>query len=84
MGVLEEKLVRILARGPMNKNDLVAVIYSDESKTLDYETILNRFKNLLARVRKKAPNLIVFDGKRYFLTAEAPSALLSNAVGTSS
>lgn len=75
-GIQEEKLIRLLSLKPETKSHLLSILYSEELKSLDYETVLNRFKNLLARVRKKDPHLILFDGKRYSLSQTSQKALL--------
>lgn len=59
---LEEKLLAILRNGPKAKVDLVEALYGTK---IDYESAENRFKNLLVRIRKKAPNLIALMGGRY-------------------
>lgn len=71
LGIAEEKLVRALAKRPLNRNELLQIIFSDEWNRLDYEVLLNRLKNLISRVRKKVPDLILFDGQRYRLSAIA-------------
>lgn len=75
-GVAEEKLIRSLAKMPMAKDQLLEAIYPQESKSLDYEVLVNRLKNLLARVRRKAPELIQFDGQCYRLSPLALSGPL--------
>ena len=61
---LEMKLVKILWNGPHNKWDMITKIYSD---TKDSEVLENRFKNLIARTKKKLPNTINFHDGRYFI-----------------
>jgi tetratricopeptide (TPR) repeat protein len=61
---LEMKLVKILWNGPHSKWDMIAKIYSD---TEDSEVLENRFKNLIARTKKKLPNTINFHDGRYYI-----------------
>lgn len=75
-GIQEQKLIRLLSLKPETKSNLLSILYSEELKSLDYETVLNRFKNLLVRVRKKDPHLILFDGERYSLSQTSQKALL--------
>lgn len=67
-GPLEQKLIHLLSQRPMEKNALLESLYKVELSNIDYESVCNRFKNLLARVRKKAPDLVTFDGRKYFLS----------------
>ena len=67
-GRAEESLLVALSQKPMDKNEILEILFEDEISKLDYEVVINRFKNLLSRVRKKAPELIVFDGNKYSLS----------------
>lgn len=67
-GITEQKLIRLLSQRPLDKNELIDQLFANELKTLDYDTILNRFKNLLSRVRKKDSQLLLFDGVKYSLS----------------
>lgn len=66
-GALEEKLLLLLGSKPMSRDELMEALFSDEIKHISYESVYGRFKNLLARVRKKAPELIQFHEGRYSL-----------------
>lgn len=67
-GVAEEKLLELLSEGPKDKSTLLESIFSEEIQNLDYDVLINRFKNLLSRIRKKAPELIQFDGVKYYIS----------------
>ncbi len=75
---LEEKLLGLLARGPRERIEIVDEIYGER---LDHETKQNRFKSLIGTLRKKFPDLVVFESGKYRLaheilvpvTASAPS-----------
>ncbi len=60
---LEIKLIRLAYNGPIEKWDLIEKLYGGEESMLRLE---NRFKNLIARVRKKHPMLIICDQGRYY------------------
>ncbi|MES2803465.1 MAG: hypothetical protein V4654_13310 [Bdellovibrionota bacterium] len=61
---LEQKLLKILWSGPVAKWDLIAKIYPQEKNS---ELTENRFKNLVARVRKKFPGILHFHDGKYFV-----------------
>jgi tetratricopeptide (TPR) repeat protein len=61
---LERALLRLAYNGPIAKWDLIAKLYPQESDSLVSE---NRFKNLLGRLRKKHPGVLVCEEGRYFL-----------------
>lgn len=67
---LESKLIKNLWSGPVEKWDLIQMLYSDSGDSIQLE---NRLKNLLARFRKKQPNCILCEGSRYFLNKESIS-----------
>lgn len=49
---LEKRLLRLVYNGPVEKWDLITRLYPEKTSSL---TLENRFKNLIARVRKKYP-----------------------------
>jgi tetratricopeptide (TPR) repeat protein len=59
---LEEKVLFALRRGPLNKHDLITELYGEK---ISFESADNRFKNLLARIRKKSPHLLKFENGQY-------------------
>lgn len=61
---LERTLLRLAYNGPVEKWDLITKLYPGES---DSQLLENRFKNLIARVRKKHPDILQCQGSRYFL-----------------
>lgn len=67
-GENEEKIIRALSIKPMTREELIESVYPTELKYLDYETVLNRYKNLLARIRRKIPNLVIFENNYYSLS----------------
>jgi tetratricopeptide (TPR) repeat protein len=71
----EETLLHFLSKQPRNKFELMEHIFPDETDVLVAE---NRLKNLLHRLRKKAPGLLVFENEEYRL---ADNDLLSRSAG---
>jgi len=69
---LEERLLKLAYNGPIEKWDLIAKLYPDSVSQLVLE---NRFKNLLARVRKKYPGRVQCVEGRYHLE-KIPGELL--------
>jgi hypothetical protein len=65
--MLEERLLKTLWSGPVAKWDLIERIYPNESDSLALE---NRFKNLVARVRKKFPGVLQFHDGQYFVESK--------------
>jgi len=61
---LEERLLKIIYNGPVNKWDLIERLYPSGGSPLALE---NRLKNLLGRVRQKYPEKIVCLDGRYSL-----------------
>lgn len=61
---LEDRLMKIAYNGPVEKWTLIEKIYVGETETLQME---NRFKNLVARVRKKYPGFLHCKDGRYYL-----------------
>lgn len=55
LGLLEERLLGALRKQPLHRWDLIKLLYPQESNT---EILENRFKNLMARVRKKLPGIL--------------------------
>jgi tetratricopeptide (TPR) repeat protein len=68
---LEERLLKLAYNGPIQKWDLIARLYPGEDSALILE---NRFKNLVARVRKKYPGLVNCEDGRYSV-AKMPGVL---------
>ncbi len=67
LSVLEEKLIAFLSSGPRDRVDILEEIYGSN---LEYETKLNRFKSLLATLRKKLPTLVICEEGKYRLADE--------------
>jgi hypothetical protein len=61
---LEFKLLKLLWNGPIGKWDLIERLYPGEA---DSYAIENRFKNLVARLRKKYPEVLSFKEGNYFI-----------------
>jgi hypothetical protein len=61
---LEFKLLKLLWSGPIQKWDLIEKLYPQDS---DSYAIENRFKNLVARLRKKYPEVLHFNEGQYFI-----------------
>jgi tetratricopeptide (TPR) repeat protein len=61
----EEKLLEFVSRAPQNKFDIMEHLFG---KKMDPFVAENRLKNLIFRLRRKAPGLLIFDGDRYFLS----------------
>lgn len=61
-GDLEEKFLRFAYNGPVEKWDLIQKLYPESTPALVLE---NRFKNLVARLRKKYPGEIICQDGRY-------------------
>ena len=59
---LEQTLLRLAYNGPVEKWDLIERLYPAGGDSLALE---NRFKNLVARVRKKYPSLLTCHEGRY-------------------
>lgn len=72
---LELKLVKLLWTGPQNKWDMITQIYGDQE---DSEILENRFKNLVARAKKKLPDLIRFHDGRYYIENRSDLQLKEN------
>ncbi len=67
-GELEEQLIFLLSKGPLKKNEIIRELYGE---TLDYWVLENRFKNLIARVRRKVPDYLVVSEGIYTLSQSA-------------
>lgn len=63
---MEERLLKIIWQNPTEKWDLISTLYKD---TTDSEALENRFKNLVARVRKKYPGALICKGGFYYLNS---------------
>lgn len=63
-GELTEKLIFFIGEQPRTRDEIISNLYGNR---LDFLILENRFKNLLARVRKKAPGLIIFHNGTYAL-----------------
>jgi len=61
----ETHLLKYLSEGEKEKNDIIRYLYGDN---LNFESADNRFKVLLSRLRKKDPDLILFNHGYYKLT----------------
>lgn len=59
---LEAQVITLLGQGPKTKIDLITALYGER---MDIEVTENRLKNLLSRIRKKRPGLILFTEGRY-------------------
>lgn len=63
----EAQLIKFLSDGAKDKNDIIDEIYGTN---LDYESADARFRVLLMRLRKKKPNLVVYEQKQYRISDE--------------
>ena len=64
---LEERLLEFIAASPKTKFEIMDHLYGDRLNT---EVRENRLKNLLNRLRKKRPELIVFENEKYRIADE--------------
>jgi len=62
---LESQLVRHVAEKARDKFELIYLLYGD---TAEFSLLEDRFKDLLKRVRKKRPELIIYENKLYRLS----------------
>lgn len=62
--LLEFKILKTLWSGPIPKWELIERLYPDEK---DSYIVENRFKNLVARLRKKYPEVLQFAEGKYFI-----------------
>lgn len=62
---LESKLIDILIKKPQSKSELCRLLYGDR---IDIFAKENRLGNLLNRVRKRHPYLIIFKNDKYYLS----------------
>lgn len=69
LSAVEEKLIAYLAEKPRSKFEIADHLWGADTHPLTAE---NRLKNLIHRVRKKAPGLIVFEQETYFLSDADP------------
>jgi hypothetical protein len=69
---LESKLIQLLSDGRKTKFDLIDRLYES---SIDFESREARFKNVLARLKKKRPGLIVLD-EGYYRISE-PTCLIA-------
>lgn len=76
---LEFKVLKLLWSGPVPKWDLIERIYPEEQNSTLSE---NRFKNLVARLRKKFPEVLQFIDGQYFIQKNS-SLDLSLLIGES-
>lgn len=67
LGTMEERLVSLLNKQPQDFNDLSEKLFPE---VIDVFSQRERLKNLIARVRKKNPGLIVRETGRYRLSRE--------------
>ena len=65
LGAIEDRLLRFLQSGPKDKFELAEHLYGT---SIDCETIINRTKRVLNRIRCKNPSLIVYGQGRYLIT----------------
>lgn len=64
LGPLENDLLRLISESPKSKHELIEALYPEKSS---FSALEERLKNLLSRLRKKFPALILFqDGKYRF------------------
>jgi len=62
---LENRFLEFLSEEPRAKADILVHLYGDK---IDLDTRLNRFKSMLATLRKKSPHLVRVEGGRYRLS----------------
>ena len=67
LGALENRVVGLLRGGAKDKFELAEGLYG---KLLNCEVSLNRLKRLLNRLRKKCPDLLVFESGKYRICDE--------------
>lgn len=65
LGKVQEKFLGILLEGPKSKNDIIDLLYPEGG---EYFSLENRFKNLIGKLRKKFPDLIVYKDGLYQLS----------------
>lgn len=64
---LEDRLVQFLSRGPKDKFEIIQFLYENKGA---FASLDRRLTNLLVRVRKKHPGLLVFSGGKYRISDE--------------
>jgi hypothetical protein len=69
---MENKILDLLFKKPYSKFELAAETYGDR---LDCNVTLNRLNNVIFRLRKRFPNLIVIDEGTYRISHETALAL---------
>jgi hypothetical protein len=74
MSDLEIKLVHVLAKGALDRIDLITQMYPDEH---DFEVAETRLKVFLSRFRKKYPDWILRENSKYHLSAPLLTRLRS-------
>ena len=62
LGKLESRLIEELSKGPATKFELIEELYSEN---IEFEFREGRFKNLISRLRKRFPGLVVFGNECY-------------------
>ena len=67
LGEIETQIIEILSQGPAEREELISQIYGDK---VDFETLLNRFKVCLSRLRKKWPGLVIYEKGKYRISNE--------------
>lgn len=72
LGRLETLVMELISQSPKTRNELVEKVYGSSIES-DYTHA--RIKNILARIRKRFPGLIYFDGEKYFVTDQETEAL---------
>ena len=67
LGPMEESLLRHISKSPRSKFEIIEFLFGVQ---IDFEAAENRLKNLLGRLRRKRPDLIVFENGRYRISDE--------------
>lgn len=78
LGTMEDRLVHLLGQGACTKHEIIETLYGER---ISFEALEKRFHNLLIRVRKKYPGLVIFTSGRYCLADESLVDQLDRKVG---
>ena len=65
---LEGKLLQLIAQAPRTKFEIIAQLYPEKA---DFKLLEDRFKNLMNRLKKSRPGLIILENKKYRISDES-------------
>lgn len=65
---LEGELLKFIATSPRTKFEIIEHLYKEK---IDFKLLEDRLKNLMSRLRKRRPGLVVLDGGKYRISDES-------------